>query len=491
MSTPEQTTFKVTIPVPRKYASRIIGKNGDNIKKIAMDAGNQTRLLYNDTNETLDIQSSDLSSLKIAAKTIMTTINNIKNNITINNTNNHSIDSSNNKNTITNNQQLVNKINDDEKVEKRSPRYLDVLKTSSCNNIKEVQTAKVKKTVQNYNEQTTTAKKIEIPRATRIIKEIPIHPDITKAQLIYQIIGAKGANIQKICKSIGKNCNILCVNNSHYKIDVANEISFKMAKDMLIKLENQILNNPENEHILAEARGYYIRTYTNGIKLMEPFEENAKLIEMYKKKENIRYQLASNMNKHINEIDDVMINQEYDRRYNKDTSNSNTLMTIEEIQASFKSVPVSPTSTASIRMNMYSKWNDDFGIILMKNELPNTTNTINTISHKLIQNKNKRDRLLLARQQLVEKQIIQISLDSLLDDMEQSIDYDDNDISISPNDYSSIDDDTINDSIIEDDLQDIDFCENHNKMAEYDEYDNYLFNLAKQNNLPMANNIDY
>jgi hypothetical protein len=499
MSALEQSTFKVTIPVPNKLISRIFGKNGDNIKKIAKDAGNQTRLLYDDNAEIMNIQSNDINSLKIAAKAIAVILNNEKKSANrhtdkpiVDKTNN-SVNKPSDSKSVNNipvvnknitNQNIISNINDEHKAQHHNGRYLDVLKPSNNNNKKVALATKSEQPVT----QNTNVKKVEIPRATRVIKEVRIHPDIIKAELIYQIIGPKGSNIKKICETVGRNCNILCIDNSYYKIDVANEVLFKMAKDMIFKLEKDILNNAENEDIIAKARGYYILNYTNGIKEIVPYEDKSKLIEMYKKKENIRYQLANKMKVSINDIDDIMINDEYNRRYvNDNNENENKQMSIEEIQESFKTSPVTPISSASLRASMYSKWNDDLGIILMKNELPNSVNTLNTISNKLVKAKlllNKQ----LDKQQKLEREIIQISLDSLLDDMDfnQSDDDDYYNNDLSSNDISNINESFANDSIIDDDINDINFCENHNKMSDYDEYDNYLDNFAKENKLSMA-----
>jgi hypothetical protein len=494
MSASEQLTFSLTIPVPHKYIGCIFGKNGENIKKIATDAGNQTYLSYDDATEVMNISSYDMTSAKFAGKAILTIINGERKSTTnktntkpINKPTTKPISKPISKNNDTN-KQVISQVDDDRKVQQPKTRYLDVLKPSNNSNYNHTDGYNVKKTDTQRLSSTdkSNLKKAEIPRATRIIKHIRIHPDIIKAGLIYQIIGSKGSNIKQICEAVGRNCNILCIDNSYYKIDVANEVLFKMSKDLLIKLENQVLNNPENEDTIARARGYYIINFTNGKKEIIPYEEKCKLIEMYKKKETIRYQLANKMNVHINDIDDCMIDEEYNSRYIKDDRDNTPLMTVEEIQESFKSVPVSPTSSASIRMNMYSKWNDELGIILMKNELPNSVNTINNLT-KLIVNKRLLDKeRKLQKQQQLEKEIIELSLDSLLDEMELDMDVFEDDGEQSDNDTTSNNSISVNDTIMDDDLNDIDFCENHNTMADYDEYDKYLDNIAIQNSLPMV-----
>jgi len=70
--------------------------------------------------------------------------------------------------------------------------------------------------------------------------------------------------------------------------------------------------------------------------------------------------------------------------------------------------------------------------------------------------------------------------------MELDMDVFEDDGEQSDNDTTSNNSISVNDTIMDDDLNDIDFCENHNTMADYDEYDKYLDNIAIQNSLPMV-----
>jgi hypothetical protein len=265
------------------------------------------------------------------------------------------------------------------------------------------------------------------------------------------------------------------MDNGSYKIDTANEISFNKVIDLLTRLERKILNNPDNEYVLAQARGYYIRTYSNGRKVMEPFEESEGLIQIYKDREHIRYQLASKLNVQPTEIYDDMITAEYNRKYKINYTNDKKVsMSIDEIKASLETTPSSPLSQSSIKMNVYSKWNDDFGIIMIKNELPQTCKVINhkSINLKYIKAQQKRE---LDKQRALELEIVNIDLASILDDTDIMIDDNDDlqslELSFSPDN---------DDNIMADDLQDIDFCENHS-MADMDEA--YLDAVAQKYNL--------
>jgi hypothetical protein len=488
MSNLAQSIFRVTIPVSKNHIRVIIGKNGETIKKIALDSGNNTKLLYNDETQAIDIQSPNLASLKIAAKAVVTIVNDLSKPV---------------------------KSDNKKEVEKEKPRYLNALKSS---NKKEQQLANVETTANKQvtsakqsanvettaNKQVTSAKTIKVPQKPsttssttqsttvssstpasstsykahskvveipstnrRIIKEFRIHPELVKAKLLYQIIGKKGCNIQEICKSIGRHTNIVCNDDGNYIIDTANEISYKKVIDLLTRLERKILNNPENEYILAQTRGYYIRTYSNGRKVMELFEESEGLIQIYKDREQIRYKLASKLKVEPSEIYDYMITDEYNRMYKLNIGSENKLsISIDDIKASLQSAPTTPLSQSSIKMNMYSKWNDDFGIIMIKNELPETCKVIN---HKSINLKHIRAQKMneLDKQRALELEIVNVDLASILDDSDLIFDDDNNDnldtleLSDSP---------TNDDSILEDDLRDIDFGENHTMADMNDEY---------------------
>jgi hypothetical protein len=313
------------------------------------------------------------------------------------------------------------------------------------------------------------SKVVEIPSYNRrIIKEFRIHPELVKAKLIYQIIGKKGCNIQDICKSIGRHTNIVCNDNGYYNIDTANEISYKKAIDLLTHLERKILNNPENEYVLAQARGYYILTYSNGRKVMIPFEESESLIQIYKDREQIRYKLASKLNIRPYDIDDDLITKEYNRMYKLNIDVENKLsLSIDDIKASLEIAQASPLSQSSIKMNMYSKWNDDLGIMMIKSDLTDTCKVINRKSNNLkyIKSQKKSE---LDKQRALELEIVNVDLASILDDSDLIFDDDNNNDNLDTLElsYSPRNDD----SILEDDLQDIDFSENH-KMADMnDEY---------------------
>jgi hypothetical protein len=496
MSQTVQETLKLTIPVTRKYASRIIGKNGVTIKGIIRDAGNNTRILYDDTKDELNIISINKNSLKIAVKAIMNIIKLVDN---------PESETSNNK-------------SNDDKIEIKDSRYANILKSSSSNNNNNNQIVETKKTVHYNNEQIVETKKIdysnilksspinnnqivdakksyytkdivqpnktdyskvnklEIPRAKRISSQYSIHPDIIKARLIYQIIGPKGETIQNLNKSIGGNCNINC-SDSHYLIEVNNETALRKAKDLLNRLERKILNDPKNEQIIAELTGFHKLVDTKGRIILEYVNDPSDLIQIYKEKEQIRYKLARKLNKPLEQITENLINDEYNIMYNiENIENNSKQVSCESLKNSLNDITETVLSPSYIKSFMYSKWNDDNGLIMIKNELPNISSKLNEISLK-IQKANDIKNALARRQEAFEEECRKVSLEDVLgydDDESVNTSYINNEMDIS-----------------NDDINDLSFNEDEfipsnkpsvNRMDDNDKYLDYLEDLITNQN---------
>jgi hypothetical protein len=491
MSQTVQETLKLTIPVTRKYASRIIGKNGVTIKGIIRDAGNNTRILYDDIKEELNIISINKSSLKIAVKAIMNIIKLVDN---------PESETSNNK-------------SNDDKIEIKDSRYANILKSSSSNNNNQiVETKKIDystdtrnvnilKSPLSNNNQIVDAKKpyytkdiveikktdyskvnkLEIPKGKRISCQYGIHPDIIKARLIYQIIGPKGETIQNLNKSIGGNCNINC-SDSHYLIEVNNETALRKAKDLLNRLERRILNDPQNEEIIAKLTGFHKLVDTKGRIILEYVNDPSDLIQIYKEKEQIRYKLARKLNKPLGQISEDLINAEYNIMYNNENIENNSKeVSRESLKNSLNDVSETKLSPSYIKSFMYSKWNDDNGLIMIKNELPNISSKLNAISLK-IQKANDIKNAIARRQEQFEEECRKVSLEDVLgydDDESVNTGYINNEMDISS-----------------DDINDISFNEEEfipcnksviDRMDDNDEYLDYLQDLISNEN--KSNNI--
>jgi hypothetical protein len=245
-------------------------------------------------------------------------------------------------------------------------------------------------------------KKEAAKKPIKEIKSFNIHPDILKADLVYQIIGPKGSYIQEIIAKVGRGCNIKCNKDGKYVVEVESKTGLNIAYDLLMKRERIILTNPENKDTIDRSRGYRLIKVGKGKYNMEYIGQDYSLIDLYKKKESVRYWLSKNKNIPLYDVKEEDIEEEYNNFYNYyETKEEPKKVDIEQLIEEMKSMPI----VIPVK-EMKTIWNDKEKVNTIKDDLPEIAGKLNILHYKL-----KKERL-----SSVEDSLVVLDLSYIMDE---------------------------------------------------------------------------
>jgi hypothetical protein len=245
-------------------------------------------------------------------------------------------------------------------------------------------------------------KKEAAKKPIKEIKSFNIHPDILKADLVYQIIGPKGSYIQEIIAKVGRGCNIKCNKDGKYVVEVESKTGLNIAYDLLMKRERIILTNPENKDTIDRSRGYRLIKVGKGKYNMEYIGQDYSLIDIYKKKESVRYWLSKNKNIPLYDVKEEDIEEEYNNFYNYyETKEEPKKVDIEQLIEEMKSMPI----VIPVK-EMKTIWNDKEKVNTIKDDLPEIAGKLNILHYKL-----KKERL-----SSVEDSLVVLDLSYIMDE---------------------------------------------------------------------------
>lgn len=214
---------------------------------------------------------------------------------------------------------------------------------------------------------------------TKNKKSFNIHPDILKANLVYQVIGPKGAYIQEMINTVGRGCNIVCSSHGQYMVEAESKNGLNMAYDLLMKRERIILTNPDNKETIDYCRGYRLIKNKKGKQIIEYIGQEHSLIDVYKKKETVRYWLSKNKNIPLYEVEEADIEEEYKSFYKiKEEQEEPQTFDLEKLKEEMKSAPAVATVT-----EINTVWNNTETVNSIKDELPEITAKLNVLHYKL------------------------------------------------------------------------------------------------------------
>jgi hypothetical protein len=206
-----------------------------------------------------------------------------------------------------------------------------------------------------------------------------IHPDILKANLVYQVIGPKGSYIHEMTNTVGRGCNIICNQDGKYEVEAESKKGLNIAYDLLMKRERIILTNPYNKERIDRSRGYRLIKNKKGQRTIEYIGQEHSLIDIYRKKETVRYWLSKNNNIPLYEVEEKDIEEEYERFYNdnQDKKEAKTF-NLEQLKEEMKGTPVTIPAK-----EIKTIWNNSDKVQTIKDELPEITERLNILHHKL------------------------------------------------------------------------------------------------------------
>jgi hypothetical protein len=390
------------IPITNKdIIGDIMGVDGDRMKRIAEVAGSNTRIQYDHNKAKFIVTSDKEQSLRVACEKIVEIIKR----------------QSPTKKVVKLEEKVVAKT--DQKGENDKVTYVDKIKSAKPIEKKVL----VKKTDKQANYKQD---KVEEKKSEYMSEEMAIHPDIIKANLVNQMIGSKGVIISEIIQKVGKGSKI-AIMETVYKIEAYKEKSIIMLKSLLKKREHEILTNEKNQAKLVKVRGYYLRQADKGKIYIEIVDNKNSIIEIQKKKDNIRYQLSKKQNIDINQVSESDINEEFNNMYKQkeDKENISEEVSKKDDFISLITTPIKPIETV---------WNNSEILMDILNELPKTTEILNHITAK-----NHKNMLINKRLEEIESEYQNVNISYLLnedDDEEEDVYSDENEISDVVNDIS-------------------------------------------------------